>query len=391
MLTTLKGIRVLDIGLYFAGPYSSRLLSDLGADVIKLEPLDGDLLRPTTKAFNGAARGKRSIAANLKHPAGLEIAHRLAARADVVTHNMRPGVVERLKVDYETIRSFNPQIIYAFAPGWGSSGPDSGRPGFAPMFSGYCGLQHEAAGEGNDPALPVGNEDNGNGLVGAGAILMALYHRKRTGMGQYLEYPQLSATLLMGMYMMRRPDGTVIGARGLDAERQGIHPLDRLYETSDGWLCVSCRLDREFCALVSLSEFAAIGADPRFIDEESRVLHKGELQRSLAVVFRSATAAEWAEQLGGVGVPCEIPAGTDSQQRFFQDPEQEQLGRVETYIHPQWGEVKDVAVLVRMSGSGERMSSRPAPQVGENTREILAEVDYSEAEIDGLFSDGVVV
>ena len=111
MLTTLQGLKVLDFGLYFAGPYASRLLADLGADVIKLEALDGDTLRPTTKPFNAAARGKRSIAVDLKSDAGREVAHRIATRADVVTHNMRPGVAERLGMGYETIRSFNPEVI----------------------------------------------------------------------------------------------------------------------------------------------------------------------------------------------------------------------------------------------------------------------------------------
>jgi len=389
VLTTLRGVRVLDFGIYFAGPYGPRLLGDLGADVIKIESVDGDLLRPTTKPFNAAARGKRSIALDLKQSEGREVAHRIAAIADVVTHNMRPGVAERLGMGYETICTLNPEVIYAYAPGWGSSGPDADRPGFAPLFAGYCGLQHEAAGEGNDPVGPVGNEDNGNGLVGAGAILMALYHRRRTGKGQYLENPQLSATLLMGMHMMRRPDGTVVGARGLDKERQGIHPLDRLYRTSDGWLCISARLGPEFAALVSVPGFESIGADARFHDEGARLAHGPDLQRALGEVFHRAPSAEWAKRLDDAGVPCEIPADRGASQRFLDDPEQKQLGRVERYVHPRWGEVTDVAVMIRMSESGQ-LPSRPAPEVGQHTREILAEIGFEGPEIDELFQRGVV-
>ena len=249
MLTTLQDLKVLDFGLYFAGPYASRLLADLGADVIKLEALDGDTLRPTTKPFNAAARGKRSIAVDLKTDAGRAVAHRIAATADVVTHNMRPGVAERLGMGYETIRSLNPEVIYSYAPGWGSSGPDAARSGFAPLFSGFVGLHHECAGEGNIPTSPPGNEDNGNGLLGAAAILFALYHRAQTGEGQYLEHPQLNATMLMGLHLMRGADGSVVGSMGLDHERRGVHPLDRLYRTADGWLCISARTDAEFARM----------------------------------------------------------------------------------------------------------------------------------------------
>jgi len=386
-LTTLDGLKVLDFGHYFAGPYASRLLSDLGADVIKLEPLDGDLLRPTVKPFNGAQRGKRDIAVNLKHPRGIEIGHRLAAWADVISHNMRPGAAERLKMDYETIRAFNPSVIYDYAPGWGSSGPDAGLPGFAPLFSGYVGLHHEAAGEGNPPVSPVGNEDNGNGLLGATAILMALYHRKRTGEGQYLEHPQLNATLMMAGHLLRRPDGSVVGSANLDHERLGGHPLDRVYRTSDGWVCVSARTDGEFARLCEVPGFERLAGDPRFATLEGRA--SPELRDALAGVFATATAAAWAAALDAHDVPAEVPTGSEAQRLLLTDPERRRDGRVEEYEHPRWGATQDVAVLVRLSDAAQR-PSRPAPEMGEHTREILAELGFTSAEVDGLFSEGVV-
>ena len=259
---------MLDFGLYFAGPYASRLLADLGAKVIKLEPLEGDTLRPTTKPFNGAQRGKRSIAVDLKLPQGKEVAHRLVRGADVVTHNLRPGVAERLAMEYETVRQLNPEVVYAYAPGWGSSGPDAQLPGFAPLFSGYAGLHYEAAGLGNPPSAPVGNEDNGNGLVGATAILMALYHRRRSGKGQYLEHPQLNATLLMAAHLMRTADDLVVGSTNLDGQRMGGHPLDRIYATADGWLCISARTDPEFARLTQIPAFAHL-----LVESGGRALH----------------------------------------------------------------------------------------------------------------------
>jgi crotonobetainyl-CoA:carnitine CoA-transferase CaiB-like acyl-CoA transferase len=386
-LTTLDGLKVLDFGHYFAGPYASRLLSDLGADVIKLEPLDGDLLRPTVKPFNGAQRGKRDIAVNLKHPRGIEIGHRLARWADVVSHNMRPGAAERLHMDYETIRALNPGVIYAYAPGWGSSGPDAALPGFAPLFSGYVGLHHEAAGEGNPPVSPVGNEDNGNGLLGATAILMALYHRKRTGEGQYLEHPQLNATLLMAMHLLRRPDGSVVGSARLDHERLGGHPLDRVYRASDGWICVSARTDAEFARLCGVPGFERLKGEQRFATADGRAC--AALQDALAEVFMAAPAAEWAALLDAHDVPAEVPVGPDAPQLLLHDPERRRDGRVEEYEHPRWGTTQDVAVMVRLSEAAER-PSRPAPEIGQHTREVLAELGYPGDEIDELFTEGVV-
>ena len=310
MLTTLQGLKVLDFGLYFAGPYASRLLADLGADVIKLEALDGDTLRPTTKPFNAAARGKRSIAVDLKTDAGREVAHRIAAHADVVTHNMRPGVAERLGMGYETIRSLNPEVIYSYAPGWGSSGPDAARSGFAPLFSGFVGLHHESAGEGNIPTSPPGNEDNGNGLLGAAAILFALYHRAQTGKGQYLEHPQLNATMLMGLHLMRGADGSVVGSMGLDHERHGVHPLDRLYRTADGWLCISARTDAEFARLSGVPAFAELRDDPRFVDGDARLAHRTDLEAVLTAVFATATHRSVGRRPGGGGRGVRGAGGT---------------------------------------------------------------------------------
>jgi crotonobetainyl-CoA:carnitine CoA-transferase CaiB-like acyl-CoA transferase len=389
MLSTLQGVKVLDLGHYFAGPYASRLLADLGADVIKLEPLDGDLLRPTVKPFNGAQRGKRCISANLKDPRGKEIAHRLAAWADVISHNMRPGAAERLAMDYESVRAINPSVIYAYAPGWGSTGPDASLPGFAPLFSGYVGLHHEAAGRGNVPVSPVGNEDNGNGLLGATAILMALYHRKRTGEGQYLEHPQLNATLLMAMHLMRRPDGSVVGSVDLDHERLGGHPLDRLYRTADGWICLSARTDDEFADLCGVPGFDGLAGDPRFTAAEDRAREADALGDAIAKVLASAPSATWDATFRSHGVPAEVPAGAEAARTLFDDPERRSDGRVEEYEHARWGTTRDIAVMVRLSGATTR-PGRPAPEVGEHTRELLAEFGYPADEITALFESGVV-
>jgi len=389
VLSTLDGINVLDFGMYFAGPYASRLLADLGADVIKLEPLEGDTLRPTTKPFNGAQRGKRSIAVDLKNPAGQEVAHRLVRWADVVSHNLRPGVAERLSMGYETARRLNPDVIYAYAPGWGSTGPDAQLPGFAPLFAGYAGLHHEAGGRGNEPVPPVGNEDNGNGLLGAAAIMLALYHRRRTGQGQYLEHPQLNATLLMGMHLMRTADGAVVGSTNLDGRRLGGDPLDRLYPTADGWLCVSARTDAEFGRLSTTAGLEQLALDPRFADRDGRQAHADALASVIEAALVQGTTDKWCGAFEAAGVACEVPAGPDAPLRLLRDPEQRRAGRVEEYAHPRWGTTRDIAVMVRLSGADER-PGRPAPEIGEHTAEILDLLGYSEPEMTSLHDGGAV-
>ena len=234
----LDGVHILDLGAYYAGPYSSRLLADLGAEVVKVEPMAGDPLRGIERPFFSAQAGKRAMAANLKDPALAHVTEALLRRADVVHHNLRPGAAERLGLDDDSVRTVNPDIVYLHAPGWGSTGPFALRQSFAPMLSGYAGVTYEIAGQFNPPLPPSANEDPGNGMLGAIAILLALLHRDRTGVGQSVENPQLNATMGHLAHIVRRVDGTVIGAGRLDPVQTGRGAFDRLYETADGWVCV---------------------------------------------------------------------------------------------------------------------------------------------------------
>ena len=242
------GIKVLDLGAYYAGPYSSRLLADLGADVIKLEATQGDQLRGIERPFYSAQAGKRSLAANLKAPDLRPAVEALVRWADVVHHNMRPGAAERLGLDYQSVRTINPRAVYLYAPGWGSSGPHRLRQSFAPMMSGYVGVTFEVAGAFNEPMPPVGNEDPGNGLLGAVAVLMALLVRQSSGTGMYVENPQLNATMAHMAHVVRTAAGAVVGAGHLDTLQFGVSAGERLYQTTDGWICLgvfhACRVCR---------------------------------------------------------------------------------------------------------------------------------------------------
>ena len=247
----LEGLRVLDLGAYFAGPYSSRLLADLGADVIKLEPIQGDQLRGIDQCFFPAQAGKSSIAMNLKDPSVRPAVDRLLDWADVVHHNLRPGAADRLGLAYDDVRAAHPEVVYLYAPGWGSSGPDMLRQSFAPMMSGFVGATFEVAGQYNEPLPTPCNEDPGNGMLGAACILMGLLHRRRQGdaHGLYIENPQLNATMSHVAHIVRRVDGVVLGAGRLDTLQYGFGPFERLYETADGWICLVAQEAEEVSGL----------------------------------------------------------------------------------------------------------------------------------------------
>ena len=372
----LEGVRILDLGAFYAGPYTSRLLADLGAEVIKLEPVAGDPLRGMERPFFSAQAGKRSLAANLKDPALGRAVARLLQWADVVHHNMRPGAAERLGLGYEQALSVKHDLVYLYAPGWGSSGPDKDRQSFAPMLSGYVGVGLECAGQFNEPLFPTGNEDPGNGLLGAVAVLMALLHRQRTGEGRYIENPQLNATMAHMAHAVRRPDGEVLGAMRLDPLQMGIDPFDRLYNTADGWVCIVAPRRHERDALGKV-----LGVDTGIDDAYAQEAVLGD-------AVSNYKTAELVDMLAAAGVAAVEPAGPNMI-ALLRDPFQQSAGRVATIHHQEKGTVVELDQLVRVSGSS-RVPHRGAPRLGEHTTAILREVGYSDEEIEELRNRGSV-
>lgn len=383
----LDGVRVLDFGAYYAGPYSSRLLADLGADVIKVEPTAGDQLRGLSRPFRSAQSGKRSLAADLKH-AGLDDARRaLVAWADIVHHNLRPGAAERLHLGYEDAQVIKPDVIYVYAPGWGSSGPDMYRQSFAPLLSGYVGVGFEVGGAFNPPMFPLGNEDPGNGLLGAVAMLMALLHRQRAGRGQYVENPQLNATMTHVAHIARTPDGEMLNAGRVDILQRGVGALDRLYETADGWLVVVAPSDEQARVLAGALDIPLTDED-RFATWASRCDHDDALTDLLSTAFRARTTGEWLETLHGAGVAAAEPVPHNCT-TFLRDPENQRTGRAAEVADATYGRVREVGTLVRVSDSAVT-PHRSAPGLGEHSDEILASLGYESERIDELRREGAI-
>lgn len=384
----LDGLRVLDMGGYYAGPYTSRLLADLGADVVKLEPPLGDPVRGLQRVFRSASAGKRSIAMNLKDDDAAVLARRLLSWADVVHHNMRPGAAERLGVGFEQVHALNPEIVYLYAPGWGSDGPDKNRQSFAPLMSGYVGAGFEVAGQYNAPLFPVGNEDPGNGLLGAAAILMALIQRQQSGRGQLVENPQLNATMAHVAHIVRKRDGTVLGAGQLDPVQLGVSALDWLYHTRDGWICLAVTAQSQF---ISLSRVLGRDflIDPRFADAPSRRENDYELSTILLTAFSERSNMELHDALDAAGVPVAIPVGHNST-AFLRDPDNRRTKRVAELPHVEQGHVREIAVLMRISDAVVA-PHRLAPDLGEHTDEILTALGCDETLVAHLRARGVVV
>jgi crotonobetainyl-CoA:carnitine CoA-transferase CaiB-like acyl-CoA transferase len=357
----LDGVRIVDLGAYYAGPYSSRLLADLGADVVKVEPILGDPLRGIERPFFSAQANKRAIAANLKDPEVAEVMKGLLARADVVHHNQRPGAAERLGLDYESVRAVNPGIVHLHAPGWGSTGPFAMRQSFAPMLSGYVGVTYEVAGQFNAPLPPSANEDPGNGLLGAVAILLALLHRDRTGEGQAVENPQLNATMGHMAHVVRTTDGEIIGAELLDPLQMGVGPFERLYQTTDGFVCVAAYDASEQDAVV-----ATLG-----VERVASATHQADL---LLAAFAGRTTAEVLAELAAAGVAAVEPVGPNVH-GFMNDPAQRRIGRVAEVHHDEKGNVRELHVLLRVSDA-EQPEHRLAPGLGEHSVPVLEELGY---------------
>ena len=236
----LQGVRVVELATHFASPYANRFLRDLGADVIKVEPISGDPMRSLPDPFDGVSRGKRSIALDLKATDGRPVIEELMRRADLIQHNFRPGVAERLGVDYESARRFNPDVIYSYAPGYGSDGPKSRLQSFAPLHSGFVGIHSEASGEGNPPMQTFGNEDYYNGQLNAIGILLALVHKARTGEGQFVECAQLSSSVFVTSHWYRVAGERRSALPHLDHDQYGWSPYARIYQCLEGHVCVYC-------------------------------------------------------------------------------------------------------------------------------------------------------
>jgi crotonobetainyl-CoA:carnitine CoA-transferase CaiB-like acyl-CoA transferase len=391
----LAGVRVVDLTSVVLGPYATQMLGDLGADVIKIEPPEGDTTRYTgprvsidmASLFMGVNRNKRSLALDLKLAAARDVLLRLVDRADVVVHNIRPQKLEALGLAPGRLCERNPRLVYAGITGWRQDGRYSGRPAYDDIIQGYCGvasLMDQLTGE--PRYAPTILADKTSGLVAAQAILAALYSREKTGRGQYIEVPMFET--MVAFIMVEHLHGLGFNPeRGEPGYARVLAPWRRPYRTADGYVCMLAYTDaqwRRFWGEVGKPEMIA---DPRFVDLAARSRNIDEVYRLAGEQLLSRSTAEWI----AIFDRLEIPAGpVKTLRQVMDDPHLGDVGFFRRMAHPTEGELVVPDVPVRFAETPADIHRLP-PHLGEHSREILSEIGMRVDEIEALARDGVLV
>jgi crotonobetainyl-CoA:carnitine CoA-transferase CaiB-like acyl-CoA transferase len=396
MAGPLAGVKVLELAQIMAGPTCGMMLADLGADVIKVERVPGgdDTRRMDRPAVNGESasfmamnRNKRGIALNLKLPAAQEALKRMAARADVVTENYRKGTMEKLGVGYEALKALNPGIIYCSVSGFGRTGPYADRGGYDLIAQGMSGLMSVTGEPGREPAKSGGPVcDINAGVLAALGVVSAYVHRLKTGEGQLVETSLFEAGIQQ-MYWQAAiyfATGEVPGPTG------SAHILSAPYQAfraADGWLTIGGANQGNWERMVRVLEAPQWLADPRFASNAERMKHLDALVEVMNEKIRGWKLKDLLAALDEAGVPCG-PINTIAE--VASDPQALARHMVVELDHPKAGRTRALGLPVKLSRTPGKVS-RPAPVLGQHTREVLAEFGFSAAEIDALVGSGAAV
>ena len=387
MTSALEGIRVVEFGQYIAAPLLGMLLADQGAEVIKVERPSGDPMRrhPAFQVWN---RGKRSVVLDLKTAAGKEVFFDLARTADVIVENFKKGVVERLGIDYESVRRVKPDIVYGTFNAYGREGPLAHVGGFDPQAQSMTGIMMRNSGRNGEVPFegPFAYNDYATGITAAYGIILALMEWERTGRGQYVHTAlAYTASTLQSSLLIDYPG---FQRRELEGPNvQGWSALDRLYRAEDGWLALVVADEDEWQGLVTMGEFASLAVDPRFSTEEARQENDASLAESLGEIFVHLPVGTWLGRLTVAGVPATRSATLYD---FYDDPAIRDEGLVVTRPHDWLGPVDHTGLGVRLSKTPQRLGN-PAPLVGEHTVKTLTELlGYSGDRVEALLAERVV-
>ena len=378
----LSRFKVLDLTRARSGPTCVRQLADWGADVIKIEApgADGDNGGRNSSDFQNLHRNKRSMTLNLKAPEGREIFLKLVEAADVVVENYRPKVKDRLGIDYRSLRSVNPGIVLGSISGFGQDGPYADRPGYDQVAQGMGGLMSVTGLPGQGPVRAgTAIADITAGLYCAMGIMAALLEREASGEGQWVDSSLLAAQIAVMDFQAARwtVDREVAPQAGND------HPLympTGMFETSDGFINIAASGDEMFARLCKALGTEELLDDPRFADGPARGRNRSALSEAIGAVTGTGSTAEWVDRLNGHGVPSGPVYSLD---RTFADPQVRHIGMAAPVDHPTRGSMELVGQPVRFHRTPWRLRNA-CPEMGEHTDAILADLGYSEGEIDTL-------
>ena len=391
----LAGVAVVDLSTTFMGPYSTALLAQWGADVIKLEAPGGDILRYIGDAkeiglgpvFLNANRGKRSIALDLKNEKAMPVFDRLVERADVVVHNLRPKAARKLGITSERLLGLNRQLVICAFRGFGAGGPYEDRAAYDDVIQGASGLAAVQGGGDGEPAyVKSALADKTMGLFGASAILAALHGRRETGRGRAIEVPMFES--MASFTLLEQQGGLVYDPPlGPSGYARTASPQRRPCRTEDGYLAVMVYTDEQWAAFFEAIGRPDLGADPRYRTIRERTLHSDELYGLVNEELAKRTSAEWQELLDRAGIAT---GPVNTLESLFEDEHLRATGFFEATDHPRAGRVRQARPPVDM-GDPAPVPLRHAPSLGEHSIEVLRELGYGEREVRELIGDGAAV
>ena len=388
MQRPLKGVKVIDFSHAWAGPTCTMLLGDAGADTIKVEPTTGDFYRTAMDGavFINVNRNKRSIALDLKTNEGRRIALKLLERADVLVENFVPGVMDRLGLGYQTISKMNPRMIYCSISGFGQEGPYHKRPSFDPVAQAMSGIML-ATGEPDRPPVRILPPmiDYSAGIHAAYGIVIALLNREQTGKGERIDISLMDIGIVqMGAFVTHYTMTGELPER-MGSAHKAWAPY-QAFEASDGWVLIAVASDEMWLNLCKVLKLEDLGNDSRYATPQSRRKHRKELTESLTKVTRQYRARELESLLSEAGVPS---GQLRNIAEVMEDPQVKARHLIDDIEYPGLGKIKVVKNPIFFSGHAPRTQLQ-APQLGEHTAAVLAELGYSEAEIQRLEDTGIV-
>src|SRR5688572_5103030 len=387
----LHGVRVLDLTTVVMGPYATQILADFGADVVKVEPPEGDVMRYAWPYRNpgmgtiymGVNRNKRSIVLDLKKEAARDTCLALAAKSDILVYNIRPQAMARLRLSYEEVRRANPRIIYAGCFGYSQRGPYAAKAAYDDMIQGAAGLPWLAKKQGAaEPRYaPMIVADRSVGQQVASAVNAALYHREKSGKGQRIDIPMFEHLLQivlgdhLGGYAFEPQHGEAGYARILAPDR-------RPYPTADGYVCALIYNDKQWKAFFEIIGKPEMLSQPEFATQQARSQNYQRAYTMVAEELKKRSTAEWVEAFERGDIPVQRMNSIDD---ILADPHLNAIGYFSVRDHPTEGRIRTLAVPSEWSESPPEYR-RHAPRLGEHTREVLAELGYSEDKVEELLA-----
>lgn len=394
MAGPLEGIRVIELTSMLSGPYAAQLLGDMGADVIKVEPPEGDAMRPIgplrndgmSPVFMNSNRNKRSVALDLKQPSGKEAMLKLLTSADVFVTNVRSRPLAKLGLSYEDVKAVRGDIIYLSIVGYGEGGPYDGQPAYDDLIQAATGLPTlSKVFPGAEPSyVPIAIADRTASLHATNAICAALFHREKSREGQQIQIPMFEtlASMVFADHLAGQTYEPPIGPTGFVRYVSKRRPLP----TKDGYIGVMIHTDRQWAAFAARSGDETLPTDERFANVASRSRHLQELYAVLSRALATKTGDEWLKILRECDIPASKLQTTDS---LLHDPHLEAVGFFKTTEHPTEGPIREVNIPSRWSRTQPTLR-RHCPRVGENSRELLEELGYSSEQLEAAVRDGGV-